>query len=235
LKNNIKKISIIIPAYNEEKIINSTIIDIKKKIKNNGLDYEIIVVDDGSSDNTSEIVNNMKEEGVMLIKLKTNQGKGGAVKAGIYKSSGDFLLYTDADNSTSIDHLFDFLPYIKEYDIIIGSRSLPKSKIIIKQPLYKIVIGKIGAILIKKILDLDYHDTQCGFKLFNSKIAKEIFKEVDCSRWAFDFELLKIAKIKKIKVKEMPVTWINNFDTKVKMIDYIETLKSLFIIWKKYR
>ena len=224
------KLSIIIPAYNEEDRIKSGLEEIDKNLS--GKDYEILVVDDGSTDKTGEIVKNIDIEKVNLIQLKENKGKGAAVKEGVMRSSGEYILFTDADQSTSIDHVHKFLKEIKSYDIVIGSRSLPKSKITKKQPLYKRILGQLGSIIIRTTLNIPYKDTQCGFKLFRSAIAKEIFNEISCSGWAFDFEVLKIANNRGYKVKELPVVWENNPNTKVNLKDYLETLRNLFFIIK---
>ncbi len=229
-----KEISIIIPAYNEEKNIESTIGEIRRELKGKKFNYEIVVVDDGSTDNTCDKVKTIKDPNIRLIRFVKNKGKGEALKAGLLAANEKLRLYTDADNSTSITHLFDFLPHIQGYDIIIGSRGLPKSKIDKRQPFYKEILGKSGNLLIRKILKLSYADTQCGFKLFTKEAVEKVIPEARCSGWGFDFEILKIAEIKKIRVKELPITWKNSPDSAVGFFDYFKTLKSLLKIKKRY-
>ena len=226
------ELSIIIPAYNEE----SVIVEALKEISNTltGRDYQILVVDDGSTDKTAKLVKGIDMKRVKLIQLEKNKGKGAAIRKGVMQAKGELILFTDADQSTSIDHLFLFLEEIETCDIVIGSRTLPKSKISKKQPLYKHILGKLGNLVIRLTLKLPYTDTQCGFKLFKRKAAKEIFNKLSFEGWSFDFEVLKIADKKGYKVKEIPVTWENNPDTAVKLSDYLETLKSLFLIKKRH-
>lgn len=227
------KLSVIIPAYNEEDKIKSGLEEIDKKLS--GKDYEILVVDDGSTDNTAKIVRDTNIKKVNLIQLKKNKGKGAAVREGVMQSRGEYVLFTDADQSTPIDHIFEFLREIKSHDIVIGSRALPESAIVKKQPLVKRILGHLGSIIIRLILKLPYKDTQCGFKLFKSRVAKEIFNEISCLGWAFDFEVLKIADNRGLRVKEMPVVWKDNPDTKVNFKDYLIVLKKLFLIKKRYK
>ncbi len=229
-----RKISIIIPAYNEEKNIKATLKCIEHEFKGKFFNYEIIVVDDGSTDKTSKLVEEIKTPNIKLIKLDKNKGKGKAVKTGLMKAEGALCLYTDADNSTPITHLFDFLPYLQEYDIIIGSRSLPKSKITKRQPFYKEFLGKGGNLLIKKFLKLNYKDTQCGFKLLKKNVVKKVIPQLQCPRWGFDFELLKASEIEGFKIKELPITWRNNSKSAVSFFDYFKTLKNLLEVRKKY-
>ena len=226
-----EKLSIIIPAYNEENVICSTLEEIQGALDNNN---EIIVVDDGSTDKTSDLViENFPN--VKLIRISKNKGKGAAVKKGVMNASGDLILFLDADGSTPFHHVFDFLETIKNYDIVIGSRTLPESNIIKKQPLYKVFLGKCGNLLIRFILNINYSDTQCGFKMFRRDSAREIFSKLQCNKWAFDFEVLKIAQLKNMSVKEIPVSWKNDPNTNVSFLDYFTTLKNLIEIKLRYR
>lgn len=229
-------LSIIIPAYNEEKVILSTVNDIVSTLNKNRkkCNYEIIVIDDGSIDNTAKLIKDIQINNVKLIQFLKNKGKGAAVKKGMLSANGEFCLYTDADNATPVNNLLHFEKYINSYDVIIGSRVLPESTIIKKQPLYRIIIGRVGNFLIRKILKINYFDTQCGFKLFTKKAVKKVFPKVHSSGWAFDFEVLKIAEEYGFKIKELPVTWKNNPDSKIKLVDYLKILKDLFFVWKRH-
>lgn len=219
-----KSLSIVIPAYNEEGKIKKTLISVKNEI-GRSLPYDIIVVDDGSTDKTADIVNRI--DGVNLIKLQTNRGKGAALKAGISEANGSLILFMDADGSTSLSHIDEFVDLSDRYDLIIASRSLPESKIVKRQPLHKEFFGRGGNLLIKKILGLNYSDTQCGFKLFHKKVADSVLEKVEATGWAFDFEMLLLANKSNFKVKEVPVIWENDRKSKVKTRDYIKTFIDL--------
>lgn len=226
-------ISVVIPAYNEEKRISHTLYRIDKFLFEKGYSYEIIVVNDGSTDGTAKVVNSLKPyiNNLKLINLPENKGKGFAIKKGVLKANGEVILFTDADNSTDISHLNTFLQYLQEsYDIVIASRALPLSKIPKKQPIYRRVLSKLGNKIINLLFSLNIKDTQCGFKLFKKDVAKNIFKKLTIDRWGFDIEILVIAKCLNYKVKEKEVEWINDPNSKVKLIDFFKTFKELINI-----
>ncbi len=229
-----EKIVVIIPAFNEEKRIVNTLLDVVKTLTHK-IKYEIVVVDDGSTDRTVKLIKEKNLPHLRIISLKKNKGKGFAIKSGILSSSGDYFLFMDADNSTKIKEVFAFIKYFNQYDIIIGSRGLKDSVITKKQPFLRNQMGNLGSFVISKTLGLNYKDTQCGFKLFKANVAKEIFSKVEQDGWSFDFEVLKIAQKKDFKVLEMPITWENSSSSKVKFTDYFRTLKDLLTIYKKYR
>ncbi len=233
-KKEKKLISIIIPVYNEEKVILFTVKKIIRELQKRSFHYEIIIVNDGSNDDTLKIIKKLESEKIKILDFPINKGKGHAVKEGMIRAKGDVCLYTDADYSTPIGHFFKFLPYLKKYDVVIASRRLPESVIIKEQSFCKALAGKGSNFLIRKLLFLNYSDTQCGFKLFTNKVAKKIFPEIQCLRWGFDFELLKIAEFNNLRVKEMPVVWKHNPQTKVKFLDYFKTLIELNAVKRKY-
>ncbi|MCD4761195.1 glycosyltransferase family 2 protein [bacterium] len=218
-------ISVVIPAFNEEKIIKNTIAEVKDFLKNNFSSFEIIVVDDKSKDSTLKIVQAIS--GISVLGNSKNHGKGYSVVKGVKAAQGDLILFMDADNSTRINELQNFLSQTKDYPILIASRALPDSDIKIKQNVIKDYFGKFGNAIIRFVLLLRIHDTQCGFKLF-SKETKHLFNKITINGFAFDFELLFLAKKYKFRVKEMPVTWLNNFDSAVKWYDYPNTLLQVF-------
>lgn len=228
------EISIVIPAYNEEKRIENTIEKILNFFRKKNTDFEIIVVDDGSKDNTYLVAKSLKEKNkeVKIIKHAKNKGKGGAVKTGILNASGNYILFTDADLSTPIEEIDKLLYWIKEknYDIVIGSRSLQNSKILTPQPFYRRIIGRIFPVLVRIILTNKFKDTQCGFKLFKNQIAKEIFNELKTENFAFDVEVLYRALKKGYKIKEIGVIWINSPYSTVKI--FKDPFKMLFSLLK---
>ena len=180
-------LSVVIPAYNEEKVISNTLTKIitfldKKKIK-----YEIIVVDDGSKDKTREAVKKFPK--VILTKERKNCGKGYSVKQGSRISKGDYILFTDADLSTPIGKIEKCMKYVNSYDIIIASRALKDSIIPVKQPFYRIFMGKTFNLFVQLFSVRGIKDTQCGFKLFNRKAVDIIFPLQRLNDFCFDVEL----------------------------------------------
>jgi dolichyl-phosphate beta-glucosyltransferase len=226
-------ISIIIPAYNEEKRIDSTIKKILIYSKKRFNKYEIILVDDASIDKTTKIVSKYKK--VKILKNKKNKGKGYSIKKGIFNAKYEFILFTDSDLATPIFELEKLIDKInKGYDIVISSRNLKTSKIITKQPIYRQFLGKIFPYLVKLIVISNIKDTQCGFKLFKKDVAVIIAKKQTLNRYCFDVEQLLIAKKMGFKIKEIGVKWIDKKGSKVNIIkDSLQMLIDLFII--KYK
>jgi len=201
------KISVIIPAYNEENKIIKTIEEIVDYFKvRPELILEIIIVDDGSIDQTAKIVNELNYSNVRLLRHKNNQGKGAAVRSGVLVSESDAYLFLDADGSTKINELDKFLPYLELFDIVIASRALPESQITIHQSRLREICGGLGNRFFRLVWPLPFKDTQCGFKLFNNK-AKELFVDLKSVGWGFDMEFLWRAAKKQLRIKELPVTW----------------------------
>jgi dolichyl-phosphate beta-glucosyltransferase len=217
------ELSVIIPVYNEEKIIKSSLAKIIDFLERKKWIYEIIVVDDGSQDNTLSLLQNLTNPKIKIIKHQKNQGKGASVKDGVLAARYSYILFTDADLSTPIFELEKFLPFFSQYDILIASRALKNSRIIKKQPQLRMILGRLGNLFIRLILGLKIKDTQCGFKLFRAKI-KKIFTQLRIAKWGFDFELLFLAQKNKMTIKEIPVIWYNNPETKVGFKDYFQTL-----------
>ena len=228
-------VSVIIPAYNEENRIKETLERINNFIKGKNWAAEIIVVDDGSRDNTVDIVKSYKEgiDNLKVIELVQNRGKGFAVKSGIGEARGEYIVFTDADNSTPIEEFDKLFNNLKEssVDVAIGSRYLKNSNVEIKQPRYRVILGRIGNLLIKSFLIDGIEDTQCGFKLFRNHAAKDIFFLQRVKRFGFDMEVLVIAKNLGYKVSEIPVSWFNSSDSRLRPVrDGIITLKDLIFI-----
>ncbi|MEK6862297.1 MAG: dolichyl-phosphate beta-glucosyltransferase [Nanoarchaeota archaeon] len=226
-----KSLSVVIPAYNESQRIKSTVDIILKYLKNWKIKFEIIVVDDGSIDNTVDEVKKINKKNIRLIKNGRNYGKGYSEKNGILNSRYEYVLFSDADLSTPIDMLDRFEKYIDNYDIVIGSRALSGSDIKIKQPFYREFMGKIFNKFVRLFTVRGINDTQCGFKLFKGNIAKKIFERATLDGFGFDVEILYIAKLNGIKIIEVPVIWRNSKLSKVRPIkDAVRMFKDLFII-----
>ena len=225
-----KKISLIVPAYNEEKRITSSIEKILSYMKSKEYNFELLVIDDGSKDTTAEKVKSITDDSLKLISYSPNGGKGYAVKQGMLAATGDFLVFLDADLATPIEELEKFLPLTDRFDVLIASRALRDSDVQIHQALYRELLGKIFNKIVQLLAVWGVKDTQCGFKLFSSKAADVIFKRQLIHGWAFDVELLFIARKHGFSIMEVPVTWINEEDSRVSPLKssiqmFVEILK----------
>ncbi|HUV81069.1 MAG TPA: dolichyl-phosphate beta-glucosyltransferase [Patescibacteria group bacterium] len=214
------RLSVIIPVYNEEKRLPKTLKDIDGYLSKQPYDYEILVVDNGSTDKTVQFVKDSAERirGLKLIEGSSKRGKGFAVKKGMLASQGDFRIFVDADNSTSLDQIEKMWPeFEKGCDIAIGSRDVKGAVLDPPQPwLRDMVLGEGFKLYRKLIIGLwGIQDTQCGFKCFTKKAAEEIFPKCKIEDFAFDPEILVIAKKHGYKIKEIPVHWKNDLESKV--------------------
>lgn len=220
-KVSIMNLSVVIPAYNEEKRIGDSLVKIYNYLKKHNHVFEIIVIDDGSTDGTLNLLMEYSQKipNFFILENKANKGKGYSVKKGILKSKGDIVLFTDADLSTPIEEIDKLVYYLKDgYQVAIGSRALPDSEIKIYSAWYRQLMGKVFNKIIRLVLSLDYYDTQCGFKCFKRVAAQEIFKSLKISRFSFDVEILFIAKLLGFRIKEVPVCWYNSPESKVKLL-----------------
>ena len=234
-------LSVIIPAFNEQLRIEKTLNSIADYLSNQDYSWEVIIVSDGSTDRTDEIVENFIQ-GNPQFKLQSNaqnHGKGYAVRQGILFAEGKYRLFTDADNSTSIEQIEKFWPNLLDdnYDIVIGSISLPGTNIIENAQWYRRQLGRFSKAVIKTITGLnDINDTQRGFKIFKDDAAIRVFSLSKLDKFGFDFEILKIAKIHGYKIKEVPVVWNNPAGSKVTLESYVDTFWELLMVrWNLFR
>src|SRR3989344_9405894 len=216
------RLSVIIPAYNEEKRLGKTLNSINDYLSEQNYDSEILVVDNGSKDKTPDIVRNLQNQikNLRLIEGSSAEGKGFAVKKGMLEAVGDFRVFTDADNSTSIDQVEKMWPeFEKGFDVVIGSRDVKGAVLDPPQPwLRRVVLGDGFKLYRKIIIGLwGIEDTQCGFKAFTKRAAEDIFPKSRVEHFAFDPEILLIAKKFGYKIKEIPVRWKNDLASKVKI------------------
>lgn len=228
-------LSVIIPAYNEAKRLPLTLIDVNKHLSAVDYDYEIIVVDDGSKDDTAEIAGRFSHiiKNLRVIDNKKNHGKGWVVRQGMLEAKGRWRLFMDADNATTVDQFQKMIPYLSEYQIVIGSRDVKGAKLTPPQPFYKRWLGNIGNLIIQILLLPGLWDTQCGFKCFSEEATEKIFKLMKTNRWAFDVEVLVLGKKLGYKIKEIPVVWVNDIHSKVKASAYFQFLwEVLKIRWR---
>ncbi|EKE11760.1 MAG: glycosyl transferase, group 2 family [uncultured bacterium] len=238
-------LSVIIPAYNEGgrkgEELKRNLQEIGDYMQKNNLEYEVIVVNDGSKDDTAEFVKNLSSlvnNNLLVVDRKENRGKWYSVREGFLKARGKFRLLTDADGATSIDNLDGFMQHMqKGEDVIIGSRDLKESKIAKHQPKWKELLGDAGNILIQFLMGLrGIEDTQCGFKVLSEEAVKNIISKMQVDRWGGDFEMLMLAKKTGYEIKEVPVIWMDAGQSLVGVSGlggYSSTLKELFQVkWR---
>jgi len=235
-------LSVIVPAFNEEKNLEKNIKKFNNFLSKQPYDYEIIIVNDGSIDKTEEIARKLSSQinKIKLINYKINRGKGFAVRQGLFAGQGQYRLFIDADNATPINHINKAWPLFKKgYDIIIGSRN-PKdaegARQVVKQIFWKRFLGISGNYFIKALAVKGIWDTQCGFKIFTKKAVKDIIPKTKINRWALDVEILAIAQNSSYKIGIIPVYWKNNTISRVGIIGYFITLKEVIKIkWNLMR
>lgn len=232
-------LSLVIPVYNEEKIIAETIQTVKTYMEDNYKDdYEVIFVNDGSTDNTQKIAEGLSGGNIITLSYEKNKGKGGAVREGMLAARGDIIFYTDCDLAYGLDVVrqgYELFLKNTKTDVVMGSRRKHKN-------------GYAGYTLIRKIMSVTFlyilkiyggikqSDSQNGMKGFRKEAAKKIFGLCEVNGWIFDFEALLIARKLKLKIEEMPVTIINHRDSKIDpMKDSIKMLKEIPKIKKRVK
>ena len=202
------KLSIVVPCYNESKDIAKNSEIIKNYLESIKQDYELILVNDGSKDNTKEVIEAIP--GVKALSYEPNRGKGGAVKYGIENATGDYVLFMDADLSTDLEAIDKFIKLAPNYDMVIGSRHAKDSVIKKKQPALRVFIGWCCRKLVNMKFHFKYKDTQCGFKAMRTDIAKKIVSKQVVNNFAFDVEYLYIANLNNLSIYEMGVIWADD-------------------------
>jgi dolichyl-phosphate beta-glucosyltransferase len=226
-------VTVIIPAYNEQNRIEKTVRAVNDYFRNKPLTREIIVVDDGSGDSTERKAERLGREiaGLRIITYRPNRGKGYAIKKGVEAAHGEYILFIDADNSTPIEEFDKFYPLLKDVSVVIGSRYLSESNVVVRQPWYRVMIGRFANILIRFFILDGVKDTQCGFKAFQHDAAKEIFSRIKVTRYGFDIEALAIARLLNFPVKEIPVSWYNSPESRIRPVkDAVRTFVELIYI-----
>lgn len=213
-------VTIVVPAYNEEERLPRTLEAIFGYMNNHGYSFEVVVVDDGSADETSQIVIALSSTypQLRLVTLAQNMGKGHAVKVGILSAKGKLILFCDADGATPISELARLEKAICEgADIAIGSRAKPSGEVEVIAKLHRLLIGRVFNFLANLILGLGKFDTQCGFKLFRHEAAKEVFTRQEENGFIFDVEILFLARKLKLRVAEIAVNWADRPGSKVRL------------------
>ena len=226
-------LSFVVPLYNEEKRIQKTIHEIIAFRGKLSYQNEWIFVDDGSKDATERLARRaLGETPYRWIRLESNQGKGRAVQKGILEARGDYVLFSDADLSTPLPEFERLLQMLRDgYDVAIGSRSLPGSRVLVHQSWLRETMGKTFNLLARVLTFKRIRDSQCGFKAFRREVAQKLFSLQKISGFSFDTEIIYLAQQQGLKIAEVPVTWINSKDSKVRMIrDSFWMLVDLFRI-----
>jgi dolichyl-phosphate beta-glucosyltransferase len=215
------ELSIVVPCYNEEQRLPRTIEQIERYLAARGVSYELILVDDGSSDGTRKIMEAAAERNaaVRLEALAQNRGKGRALAEGVAAARGAEILVTDADLSTPIEEIDKLMAELdKGAGVAIASRALKGSRVEVSQPIYRVLMGKVFNLLVQAVLLPGIWDTQCGFKLFRADVAHDVFAALTTDGFGYDPEVLYRAARRGVRIAEVPVVWRNSAPTKVSPI-----------------
>jgi dolichyl-phosphate beta-glucosyltransferase len=227
------ELSVIIPAYNEELRLPATLSRIAAYARSFPSEIEVIVVDDGSRDNTVAVAEKFRDEipSLRVVSNNKNRGKGYSVRHGMQVARGDIVLFTDADLSAPIEEVEKLLPAMKTNDVAIGSRAMDRSQITVHESPFREFAGIIFNKIVRLILRLPFVDTQCGFKAFRRVPCKIIFEQQTIERFGFDPELLYLARHHGLHSVEISVRWGHSPATKVNMMrDSIQMFIDVFII-----
>lgn len=243
-------LSVVIPAYNENLRLPATLTDVMRYLGNQEYVSELVIIDDGATDGTAEVVRAAQRKfrprartGLRRVELlqypdRKNRGKGYAVRTGMLAACGQYCVFMDADNSTTIDHVEKFLPYFTrdEFDIVIGSRGVVGTNITIRQPRIREIAGNLGNALVRLLLIPGIYDTQAGFKMFTARCVADVFPRLTIDRWGFDMEILAVARTRGYRIKEAPITWHNDARSLVTTVAYLQVLSDVLRIrWNLWR
>jgi len=232
-----KNISIIFPAYNEAERIGPTLKSFHNYLTAKNVTFEIIVVDDGSTDNTIKYVESLQQEipNLIVIPSEKNSGKGHAVRIGMLAAQGNIRLFSDADGSTPVEEMAKVLePLVLETaDISIGSRYLALSEIAHAQPYFRRVWSRFANRVVQKILLPGIVDPHCGFKAFTAEAATKIFSQCKIDEWSFDLEVLTLARSLHFRINEIPVKWANDERSKGRISHLPREISNLYSIRKR--
>jgi len=216
------QLSIVIPAYNEAKRISRTLETLRKYLEGTNWTAEVIVVNDGSSDETAAIVESYRDQwnALRLIENGRNRGKGFSVRNGALRAQGDVVLFTDADLSAPITEAPKLIdPIANEVcDVTFGSRAVDRSLIGVHQSPFREISGRIFNLFVQGLIGLAFKDTQCGFKAFRRSAAEPVFERQTIMGFGFDPEILYIAKKRGLRLREIPVRWDHAEGTKVRFL-----------------
>jgi dolichyl-phosphate beta-glucosyltransferase len=214
------KASLIIPAYNERKRIAASLREVAAWVagRPGGWDWEVVLVDDGSEDGTRSVAHQVAQEAGLPLTLlvhQENRGKGAAIRTGVLAASGDPILVCDADLSTPLAEWTKLAERLPTHPVAIGSRAIDGDLVRRRQPFHRVLLGKAGNKIIQLFTIPGIRDTQCGFKLFRGHVARELFGKARIDRYAYDVEVLFLARRWGYPIAEVPVLWFNSPESKV--------------------
>jgi len=226
------RLSVVIPAFNEEQRLPRTLDSVESYQAARDYASEIVVVDDGSRDGTAHLV----RERTAAVPLRlishpdgANHGKGATVRLGFAAGRGQFRLFMDADNSTTIDQIERFWPHFDTgYDVVVGSRGAPGAEVVVRQRLIRDLGGKLGNRIIQILAARGIRDTQAGFKMFRGSCIDDLLPLLRIDRWGFDVELIVAARCRGYKVREVPIRWENAPGSKVPAGAYLQVLAEVW-------
>lgn len=231
-------ISIVVPAFNESRRIGATLRRISEYGRNHLGQFEIVVVDDGSTDDTAEVARSLADDVNHLRVLSNpgNRGKGYSVRTGALAARHPYVLLSDADLSTPIEEVERLAEKASPQAIVIASRGLPESRLEVRQAWYREHMGKVFNAIVRSLLLPGIADSQCGFKLFGRDVVDAVFPRLATERFAFDVELLARALRQGFEVHEVPVRWRNDEGTRVDPLkDSMVMLRDVLTVWWKLR
>jgi dolichyl-phosphate beta-glucosyltransferase len=227
-------LSIVVPAYNEEARLAPTLRSYLDYCRRHYHSTELIVVDDGSLDGTSQVAEELAADHpeIRLIRLAQNQGKGFAVRSGVVNARGGLILFADADGASPIEEVARLEQAIAAgADLAIGSRALPDAGVKVRARLHRRVIGRAFHRLVEVLTVRGIKDTQCGFKLFRGPVAHDLFSRMRMRGFSFDVELLMMARRRGYRVAEVPINWAHQPGSKVNLVtDSLRMARDLFVI-----
>ena len=233
-------LSIIIPAHNEQDRVGPTLERVADYLGEQPYEAEVIVVDDVSADHTGGVVDAFAAQHPAFRRLRrdAHPGKGAAVRAGMLEASGDYRLFSDADLSTPIEETAKLLAACEgDYEVAVASRALPESNLAVRQPWFRETMGRTFNLMVQIGAVWGIRDTQCGFKCFRGAVAEELFERMTITGFAFDVEILFLARKRGYRIAEIPVTWINSPKSRVDPIrDSLRMMRDLARIrWRSLR
>ncbi len=220
------KISLILPAYNEENLIKNTITQCLSFFRENGFEYELIVVNDGSTDQTEQIIRSFKE--VISVSYPSNRGKGYAVKRGILRATGDYIFFTDADLSYPLENIKKAMEIFRSTKAsgVFGVRCNKNTD----YPFFRRIFSDLFQSLVHRLLNITFSDTQCGFKSFDKHTARMVFSKCRIADFGFDLEIIYHISNQKLTLAPLPVTFTHRADSRVKFSHSIGLLKDVFML-----
>lgn len=231
-------LSLVIPAYNEENRLRTTIDEVAAFVDHQRFPIEVILVNNNSTDRTQQIIDDAAAEFTFIRGLiERTQGKGAAVRAGMLAAEHEYLFICDADLSMPIDEVLKFIPpNLQEYDIAIASREAPGA-VRIDEPPFRHFIGRMFNMIVRIFAVRGFDDTQCGFKCFKKAVARDLFPLQTIEGWSFDVELLHVAQRRGYLIKEVPITWYYKDNSKIKPFkDAIKMFSDVLRIrWNAWR